>query len=131
MSTETIEARFQVKDAEGNVVMDDEGKPTYREIAATFDFGDDLDAAVELCGADTVFSNYKANAKVSLQSVLRAKAKAGLANDQIQTIVDNWKPGMVVEKTTVDPESAIANAWDNWSDEKRAAFLEKLGVPTA
>ena len=128
---ETVEAKWQVKDSDGNVMTDEEGKAVYKEVSVEFDFGDDLDAAVDLCGADAVFSNYKANAKVGLQSILRAKGKAGISADQIQTIADGWKPGMVVEKTVVDPESAIANAWDTWSPEKRQAFLEKLGVPVA
>jgi len=131
MARETIEARFQMKDSDGNVMVDEEQKPLWKEASAQFDFGEDLNGAVDLCGEEAVFSNYKANAKVGLQSIIRAKAKAGLTADAIQAIVDGWKPGMVVEKTVVDPESAIANAWDTWPAEKRAAFLEKLGVPSA
>lgn len=129
MARELVEARFQQK-AGNEVILDEYGKPVYTEVSVEYDFGENLDDAVERCGADAVFSNFKANAKVGLQGIIRGKAKAGLTPDAIQAIVDNWKPGMVIEKTQVDPESAIANAWDTWSPEKRAAFLEKLGVPT-
>lgn len=123
-----IEARFQLKDAEGNVIMDEEGKPTWRSASAEYDFGDDLDASVELCGAETVHSNYVANATISLQSVIRAKLKAGLTPDQITTVVAGWKPGMVVEKTTIDPETAIKSAFSTWPVEKQREFLAGLGV---
>jgi hypothetical protein len=125
---EAVEAKFQLKDENGNAIVDEEGKVQYDSCVVEYDFGDDLDGAVDLCGAETVFSNYKANAKVALQGIMRSKLKAGLAEDQIQTVVDAWKPGMVAERVAVDPSTAIANAWDTWSPEKKAAFLEKLGV---
>ena len=129
MARQEVEARLQIKDETGNVVMDEEGKPTWASALVSYDFGDTLDDAVALCGKEAVHSNYVANAKVGLQAIVRAKIKAGLVGDQIQAIVDGWKPGMVVEKTSVSPETAIKNAFANWSPEKRAAFLAELGVP--
>ncbi len=128
MAKQEVEARLQVKDENNNVVLDEEGKPTWASATVTYDFGDTLDDAISLCGKEAVHSNYVANAKVGLQAIVRAKVKAGLAADQIQAIVDGWKPGMVVEKTAVSPETAIKNAFSNWSPEKRAAFLAELGV---
>lgn len=125
---ETVEAKYQMKDENGNAITDDEGKVMYEEVTVEYDFGDDLDAAVALCGADVVFSQYKANAKVALQGILRAKKKAGLADAAIQTVADAWKPGMVAERTAVDPAVAIQNAFATWTDEKKANFLAKLGV---
>ena len=128
MALETVTAKMQLKDENGNAIVDEEGKVTTQETEVTYDFGDDLSAAVELCGEDTVFSNYKANARVALQSIIRTGMKAGLSADQIQARCDAWKPGMVAERVQVDPSTAIANAWENWSDEKKAEFLAKLGV---
>ena len=125
---ETVEARFQLKDENGNAVTDTEGKVQWEEVSVEYDFGDDLDAAVELCGADVVYSQYKSNAKVALQGIMRAKLKASLPSDQIQAIADAWKPGMVAERTAVDPATAIQNAFNTWSDEKKAEFLAKLGI---
>jgi len=125
---ESIEARFQVKDENGEAVVDGEGKALWESVCVEYDFGDDLNSATELCGSDAVFSNYKANARVALQSILRAKLKAGFTGDQIQSLVDAWKPGMVIEKTQVDPATAIKNAFATWSPEKKAAFLAELGV---
>lgn len=128
MAMETVEAKYQVKDKDGNVVLNEEGQPTWKQATVEYDFGDNLDSAVELAGAEAVHSNYKANAKVGLQSIVRAKLKAGLSVDQIQALVDAWKPGMVIEKTQVDPAVAIQNAFSSWSPEKQAEFLASLGV---
>lgn len=128
MAKETVEAKMQLKDEHNNAVLDEEGKPTWQLNEVEFDFGDDLDGAVDLCGADVVFSQYKANAKVALQGIIRAKTKAGLEPSAIQTLVNAWKPGMVAERTSVDPATAIKNAFATWSDEKKAEFLSQLGV---
>jgi hypothetical protein len=128
MATELIKARYQIKDSEGNVMVGDDGKPVWKEVEVNFDFGDNLQAAVDMCGEAAVFSNYKGNARVSLQSILRAKGAAGLTHDAIQSLVSGWKPGMVIEKTQIDPETAVTNAFETWSPEKQAEFLRKLGV---
>ena len=128
MAKEVVEARYQLKDTEGNVIMDEEGKPSWRSATIEYDFGDDLDAAVALCGAETVHSNYKANSRVALQGVMRAQLKAGKTPDQITSALAAWKPGMVMEKTQIDPETAIKSAFATWSPEKQREFLANLGV---
>jgi hypothetical protein len=132
MAAEQVEAKYQVKDEHGNAVMDTdaEGKqtPLYNGASVSYDFGDDLDAAVSLCGAEAVFSNYVANAKVALQGIVRAKLKAGMTTEGIQELVNAWKPGMVMAKTQVNPEEALMAAFPTWSAEKQQAFLAKLGV---
>ena len=107
MAKETISARYQVKDENSNAVLDADGKPVWQEADVTFDFGDDLDQAVALCGAESVYSNYKANATVALQGIIRAKLKSGMTTDQIQAIVDAWKPGTVLGKTGHLGRSAV------------------------
>ena len=128
MAVEIVEAKYQLKDENGNTILDDEGKPSYNTGQVNYDFGDNLDAAIALCGEEVVHSQYKANSKVALQSIIRAKLRAGSTPEQLQTLADSWKPGMVVEKTTVDPEAAIRTAFQGWSDEKKAEFLAGLGV---
>lgn len=128
MSQETVTARYQTKDENNAAVLDSDGKAIWQEAEVTYDFGDDLDQAVANCGAEAVFSNYKANATVALQGILRAKLKAGHSNEQIQSLVSAWKPGTVLAKTAVDPEQAVKSAFASWSPEKKAAFLATLGV---
>ncbi len=128
MAKEAIEARYQMKDENGNAVTDEDGKVLWDAIAVDYDFGSTLDDAIALCGEEAVHSQYKANSRVALQAIIRAKKKAGLDNTAIQAIVAAWKPGMVIEKTQIDPAVAIQNAFSTWSDEKKAKFLAKLGI---
>lgn len=125
---QSVEAKYQIKDENGNAVLDEEGKPTWAGAIVSYDFGDTLDDAIALCGREVVHSQYMANARVGLQAIVRAKVKAGLSQDQIQSAVNAWKPGMVVEKTTVDPLVAFSNAFKAGSPEKRAELLAMLGV---
>lgn len=128
MAEEMVGARFQVKDENGNAVLNDEGKAIWEEGEVAYDFGDDLNAAVDLCGEEAVHSQYKSAARVTLQGIIRAKMKDGLSMDAIQDVVNAWKPGVAIAKTVVDPATAVAAAYDSWSDEKKAAFLKELGV---
>lgn len=123
-----VNARYQEKDENGQAVLDGEGKAVWREATCQYDFGDTLDAAVDKFGADVVFSNYVANGKVSIQSIMRSKMKAGLDQGAIQTLLDNHKLGMVMEKTQVDPLEAVKAAFATWSPEKKMEYLKQLGV---
>lgn len=128
MAVERLDARFQLKDENGNVQVDEEGKPSWQSASVQFDFGDDLNQASEMFGAEVVFSLYRAQAKVAGQALIRTKLKSGLPTDQLQSIFDTWKPGMVMERVSVNPEDAIKAAFASWSLEKQAEFLAKLGV---
>lgn len=128
MALETVKAKTQLKDAKGEVILDEEGKPTYREVEIQYDFGDNLDAAVDMCGEDVVFSNYVSAARINLQSIMRSKLSQGLDSDAIQTFCASWKPGMQLERQQVNPEQAVVNAFENWPEEKKMEFLKKLGV---
>ena len=128
MALETVSARYQIKDEAGNVQLDEEGKPLWSQITADYDFGDSLDHAVEAVGEDVAFSLYKAQGRIALQAIVRAKKKAGMVEEQIQDFVTSWKPGMIMERSSVSHEDAIKAAFSTWSPEKQAEFLSKLGV---
>jgi len=125
-----VSAKFQVKDEEGNAVLID-GKPEWKEVSGTYNFGDTLDEAVDMFGADVVFSNFVANGKVAIQGIMRAKMKAGLTQEAIQTFLSGYKLGMVVERTQVDPLEAVKAAFATWSPEKKMEYLKQLGVDIA
>lgn len=128
MAMEQLDARYQLKDENGNVLVDEEGKPTWAQASINYDFGDDLNQASEMFGTEVVFSLYRAQAKVAGQALIRAKLKSGLPTDQLQGVFDVWKPGMVMERVSVNPEDAVKAAFASWSPEKQAEFLAKLGV---
>lgn len=129
MAAEQLDARFQLKDEKGNVVTDEEGKPSWTQASINYDFGDDLTQASERFGVEVVFSLYKAQAKIAGQALIRSKLKAGLPVGQLQGVFDVWKPGMVMERTSINPEDAIKSAFASWSPEKQSEFLAQLGVP--
>ena len=128
MATQSVEARYQVKDENGSAVLDSEGKAVWQGAAVDYDFGSNLDEAIALCGSDTVHSNYVANAKVALQGLIRSKLKAGQNQDQIAASIATWKPGMVMERVAIDPVTATLAAFPTWSPEKQREYLANLGV---
>jgi len=129
MAKETISARYQVKDENNSAVLDAEGKPMWQEASVEYDLGDTLDLAAEKFGADVIFSNYKANARVAIQGIIRAKLKAGLTAEAISEFMSTYVLGVALEKTQVNPVEAVKAAFHTWSPEKQAAYLKELGVP--
>jgi hypothetical protein len=124
-----VSAKYQLKDGDGNNQLDEEGKVLTNSATVNYDFGDTLQDAIDLCGEEVVMSNYTAHSKVALQSIIRTKLKAGQTPEQVAEFVSTWKPGMVIERTAVDPKVAFKAAFDAASNEKKAAMLAELGVP--
>ncbi len=103
-----------------------------RAVSVEFDFGSDLDAAVEAFGEVVVFNNFVASAKVSLQGYIRALGASvdddgEQVNDDtaIQAKVDAWK---VPDKTgrKADKGAKIAALMESLSPEDREAILAQL-----
>jgi len=97
-------------------------KKDEKEGTINYDFGADLDEAVEMFGADVVFSRYRAAAKIDLQAVMRRYLAAG---KDCEELAEKWKPGMVMERV-VDPKAAAKNAFAKMSEEEKEAFLAEL-----
>jgi hypothetical protein len=93
----------------------------------TYDFGDDLDAAVELFGADVIFSRFVAAATVDLQALIRRSIKGENPKNarEIQALVTEWKPG-VSTRVKKSPQQKAQEAVDALSDNEKAALLESL-----
>jgi hypothetical protein len=88
----------------------------------SYDFGDDLDSMVSLFGAETVFSNARAQMKVGLQAAMRRYIDDG---KDVNTLPGVWKPGVTMQRSA-DPVAAVKAAFAGWSDEEKAAFLASL-----
>ena len=91
-----------------------------------YNFGVDLQAAVELFGADQVFSGFVSDCRVGLQGVLRKALEAGLDEDKLQEIADEYKPGTRATRFSKDPKKQWMDAWAKMSAEDRKAMLEKV-----
>lgn len=101
---------------------------TGRAITVEYDLGGNLERAVELFGAEVVYSNFEDNATIALQSLIRRYLeKTGektVDDDFIRDKVANWKPGVGAKRS--DPIEALLARFSKMSPEKQAEILAKL-----
>lgn len=128
MAKQELKARYQEKDENGAAVLDSEGNALWTEVACQYDFGENLDEAKDMFGADVVFSQFVAAAKVKIQSIIREKKKAGLSDEAIQSYLDTYKIGMIVERTAVNPLVAFKAAFKMMTPEQQRQQLIDLGI---
>ena len=129
MAKQEIKARYQEKDENGAAILDGEGSAVWTDVTSEYDFGETLDEAKDMFGADVVFSQFVAAAKVKIQSIIREKKKAGMAAEAIQTYLDGYKIGMIVERTAVNPLEAFKAAFKLMTPEQQREQLIALGIP--
>ena len=99
-----------------------------------YDMGDTLEEAVDLFGADVVFKRFQAAVTIDIQALLRRgltrvdkdKKPDPMSQEDLQALVDEWKPG--VSKTRKSKSEKAIEAFQSLSDEERAALLEQLGA---
>lgn len=101
-------------------------KSTKTDKTATvdYDFGDNVQDMIDRFGEEVVFTNAKANMRVSLQGIIRSAMNAEPPRNP-QEEADKWKPG-----TAAPRKSAVEKAKDllgGLSEEQRAELLKNLG----
>lgn len=101
-----------------------------KEAAVTVDLGVDAQDAITRFGDKVVFSNYLANAVIGVQSAIRRYLEKGKTQEEIQAIMNTYKPGVTLERV-IDPLSALANQMENKSDEEMEAIFEQLKAKIA
>lgn len=121
------------------------GKPTEvsakrsghdHQVTVEYDFGENLQEAVEMFGDDVVFSKFKAAATVDLQSVIRRNMfdEQGEGDDKtlipvdaetVQERISDWRPG-VTTRVTKSPKEKALDAMKNMSPEEIKALLAEL-----
>jgi len=119
--TQEITANAKIKDKETGDVVE--------EVTATcnYEFGETLDETVELFGADVVHNNFKQSAVISAQSRMRALLAQGVSGDDLQSKLDEWKPGI---KTTTrkSPADKLRDLLAGRSPEEIAELIAAAGV---
>lgn len=103
-----------------------------RELEVEFDFGDNLDEAVSLYGAEVVYSNYKKSAVIALQALVRReldKKEDAKSDAEITAKAIAWKPG-VAKVSTVDAKETILKKVSKMSEADRKALIEQLLATT-
>jgi len=97
-----------------------------RDLSIDYNFGATLEEAVEMFGAEVVFSGFVADAKVGLQAYVRARLgktdEEFMTDEQIIAEAEAWKPGQ--RKQAADPMAKLQALLAKLSPEQRAALLE-------
>ena len=96
---------------------------TGQDCEVEYDFGNDLDNAIELFGKETVFGYFKGQATVRLQAGLRSAMERGI---DPAAFARGWKPGVTAPSIAADPFSAAVSAYARMTDEEKANFLSTL-----
>lgn len=91
----------------------------------TYDFGTNSTEAVKKFGDETVFSNFRANAKITAQGAMRRMLEDGKSQAEITEKMKPWKPGVALERV-VDPVAALLGRWDSYNEQEKAEILKKL-----
>lgn len=108
-------------------VQDEEdSEKTVAEATVEYNFGENLDEAVRLFSPEVVFKRFKAAAIVDLQSVVRRHltGKEPKTQDQIQALVNEWKPGLAKPRKSKTEKALSLLA--GMSPSERAALLAEL-----
>lgn len=117
-------------------------KKVNRAITVEYDFGENLEDAVDKFGEESVFNHFVADAKLSVNSLVRPMLEKGLekdketgevsgtpehTNEQIQAIVAEYK---LPDKTgrRADPGQKALDALKALSPEKQAEIMAILGL---
>jgi len=117
-----VKATIKTKDEDGEVISEETVTGN-----CNYDFGETLDDAVELFGAEVVMNNFKQNAVISAQSRMRALLGQGITGDDLQAKLDEWKPG-VKTSTRKSPVDKLKDLLAGRSPEEIAALIAEAGI---
>ena len=109
-----------------NATYNDKEAGTSQSASVQYDFGESASAAIEAYGEEVVQSGFVKSAVILLQGTIRRAIQAGLSDEEIQSKIDSWKPGVTAPRTKRDPLEAAVNAYVGKSQEEQAAFIKQL-----
>lgn len=96
-----------------------------RSVTTTYDFGEDVNKAVELFGAEVVYSGFVRSAVITAQSILRKGIESGLPDADVVAKLEGWKPGVSLTRV-VDTTAAFLRKFEAMSPEEMAATIASL-----
>jgi hypothetical protein len=111
-----LEVKAKKNDAEGNLAG---------EAVVQYDFGEDLKEMVELFGENVTFTNSRSQMKIGLQAYMRRCIEAGKGQEEIAVLVEQYKPGVQMDRV-VDPVAAAKSHFASLDEDGKRAFLEQL-----
>lgn len=101
---------------------------TGAEATVNYDFGGNIENAVDKFGAEAVYAVFEQQATVKLQAVIRGMLKKGATPEEIQARVDKYVIGTVnrAEGTGKSTEEKLLKSFAKMSVDEQVAFLAKL-----
>lgn len=106
------------------VVTSASGNEGARSYTCDYNFGDTLEDCIDLFGDKVVYEAFVAQAKIALQGRIRAALKAEKSDDEINGIVDEWKPGERAPRKS--KAEKFKDMFAALSPEEKAALLGDL-----
>ena len=100
------------------------GETDEQAVSVNFDFGDNLQDAVQKFGEEAVFNAFRQQSRVNLQSLIRRHKQNGDDAKTIQKAADEWKPGQVKPKRS--KAERLQEDISNLSEEEKNEILKKL-----
>lgn len=119
-----ITAKTKLKDDDGNLILDEDGKQQYAEATVKFDIGEDLSEKIELFNENIVNEAAEGQLTLDAQAVVRRCLNQGLDQDAITAKFAEWAPGQ--KFTLVNPMDAITNALGQLASAEDAQELLNL-----
>ncbi len=111
MATETITTRTKGMDP----------------VSVEYDFGDNLEEAVEAYGENVVFDLYHDQAVIALQNYVRRLMKQGKTQEEIQQAVSAWRPG-VSTRQRKSPAEKLRQLLQGVPKEQVQKMLAEMGL---
>lgn len=69
-----------------------------REAIVMYDFGENLEEALDKFDEKVIFSNFRASCKITAQAAMRRYLEAGKSQGEIAELMAKWKPGIALER---------------------------------
>lgn len=103
-----------------------------RSYDAEYDFGDNVEEAIEKFGSELVFDGFVAKSVVEAQAKIRQMLEDGKSEQDITDFLTNvWKPGLKLPRASVDPKAAFAKYLAALSPEDRLKAIEDMQAELA
>lgn len=91
---------------------------------ATFQIAENLNELSQQFGDEVVFSHAKRSIIIALQTTMRAAIEANKSDEELQAIVNEWKPGL--KKPAKSPLDKVRDEIGRMSPEDKKRILKEL-----
>ena len=106
------------------IEVNTEDPKSARNATVKIQMADNVSELMEQFGADVVFSHAKRSIIIAMQTSLRGAIKASKTDDEIQSLANDWKPGL--KKPAKSPLEKIKEELSRLSPEDRKRIAREI-----